>query len=549
MNLLNNLTINTRLLIGFSITSLLMLVLTLVGIFRVNMISHDLSIMTDVNVVKQRYAINFRGSVHDRAIAIRDLINSDTSEEAQKHINDINKLAEFYEKSHQKMQTMISSEISFSDKESSLLQKIENIENKTESFILKVINIKTDKISGDALSLLKTSGSQLFIEWLNTINEFIDLEEAKNIDTTNAILKYASMFKNTMLMLTFSALLLSVLVAYFIASSFKASLGAEPAVAADSLTAIAKGNLVQALSTPHKHSMLATMANMQERLRNTVLEIIKASYDLKAQSTIVTRGSKNIVRLAQQQHELTVTTRDNLNNMKVKINDISETAAKNKVNAKLMVDRANNGIGSMSMSVDAMQNVANTVTQAVEQISKLEALTIQIGGITNVINSISDQTNLLALNAAIEAARAGESGRGFAVVADEVRQLAFRTGEATNEIQSTIEQVQKETSTVVSVMQNTLPKVQDGQTKTHNAMSLLEDIEQSANSSFKNASEVSNTAGEQVDVIGTITEMMAKIDDINEKTVYSLDQNNEATLALDKLARVLNQEVGFFKTA
>ncbi|OKY26542.1 methyl-accepting chemotaxis protein [Thalassotalea sp. PP2-459] len=549
MNLLNNLTINTRLLIGFSITSLLMLVLTLVGIFRVNMISHDLSIMTDVNIVKQRYAINFRGSVHDRAIAIRDLINSDTSEEAQNHINDINKLAEFYEKSHQKMQTMISSEISFSDKESSLLQKIENIENKTESFILKVINIKTDKISGDALSLLKTSGSQLFIEWLNTINEFIDLEEAKNIDTTNAILKYASMFKNTMLMLTFSALLLSVLVAYFIASSFKASLGAEPAVAADSLTAIAKGNLVQALSTPHKHSMLATMANMQERLRNTVLEIIKASYDLKAQSTIVTRGSENIVRLAQQQHELTVTTRDNLNNMKVKINDISETAAKNKVNAKLMVDRANNGIGSMSMSVDAMQNVANTVTQAVEQISKLEALTIQIGGITNVINSISDQTNLLALNAAIEAARAGESGRGFAVVADEVRQLAFRTGEATNEIQSTIEQVQKETSTVVSVMQNTLPKVQDGQTKTHNAMSLLEEIEQSANSSFKNASEVSNTAGEQVDVIGTITEMMAKIDDINEKTVYSLDQNNEATLALDKLARVLNQEVGFFKTA
>lgn len=64
----------------------------------------------------------------------------------------------------------------------------------------------------------------------------------------------------------------------------------------------------------------------------------------------------------------------------------------------------------------------------------LESQTKIIGGIQEVIISISEQTNLLTLNAAIEAASAGKQGRGFAVVADEVGTLAGRTQQSTEEI-------------------------------------------------------------------------------------------------------------------
>ncbi|WP_339724979.1 methyl-accepting chemotaxis protein [uncultured Paraglaciecola sp.] len=548
--MLNNLSINKRLLIGFSVVSLLMVVLTMVGIYRVNIIGSTLTTMTEINLVKQRNAINFRGSVHDRAIAIRDLATASSPASVKTHIDNINRLREFYEASYKKMQAMKSSGIFFSSQETSQLAQLDDLQLKTEAVIQKIINTKTNElnVNDDALAMLKGGGNQLFVQWLNTINSFIDLQEIKNVTATNEILENATSFKVTMLVLTLSALLLSIFVAYIIANSFKTSLGAEPTIAAESLTQIAQGNLVQKLHTPYDKSMLATMAKMQERLRNTVLEIAGASHDLKLQSTIVTKGSTDIVLLAQEQDKLTVSTRSKLDDIKTNMVDVSETASNNKDNAKRMVERAENGIDSMSLSVESMQNVANTVTQAVAQISKLEELTKQIGGITNVINGISDQTNLLALNAAIEAARAGETGRGFAVVADEVRQLALRTGEATREIQTTIEEVQLETSTAVSVMQNTLPKVQDGQTKTHDAMNLLQDIQENANNSFKNARLVSDIATQQVLGIGSITDVMAQIDEINKKTVYSLEQNNAATIALDELAEKLNKEVGYFKT-
>ena len=96
------------------------------------------------------------------------------------------------------------------------------------------------------------------------------------------------------------------------------------------------------------------------------------------------------------------------------------------------------------MAVNLHRMTSDTATTS-EKVSQLSQRAEDIGGIVNMIKSISEQTNLLALNAAIEAARAGEMGRGFAVVADEVRSLAARAGEATKEIEELVSIIQTDT--------------------------------------------------------------------------------------------------------
>lgn len=67
-------TLATKLGMSFAAILGMMLVLSIFSIAKCNAIETSLMHVCQINDVKWRYTINFRSSVHDRAIALRDLM-------------------------------------------------------------------------------------------------------------------------------------------------------------------------------------------------------------------------------------------------------------------------------------------------------------------------------------------------------------------------------------------------------------------------------------------------------------------------------------------
>ena len=88
--------IRAKIIAGFGASLLLVLAITVIGISRIKRINMNLTEINDVNTVKQRDAINFRGSVHDRSIRIRDFVLLTDARERADALSDIRALEDFY---------------------------------------------------------------------------------------------------------------------------------------------------------------------------------------------------------------------------------------------------------------------------------------------------------------------------------------------------------------------------------------------------------------------------------------------------------------------
>lgn len=95
-------------------------------------------------------------------------------------------------------------------------------------------------------------------------------------------------------------------------------------------------------------------------------------------------------------------------------------------------------VAQLRSAMEQIDTLVSMVGEGDVLLEELQSALSSVVKVIGVINGIAKQTNLLALNATIEAARAGEAGRGFAVVAGEVKELASQTGQATQQITTTI---------------------------------------------------------------------------------------------------------------
>ncbi len=558
----SNLKISSRLIIGFSLVLTMFIVLSFISIRKVEAIKSDLNMINDVNSVKQRYAINFRGSVHDRAIALRDitLVGAD---ELDMVTGNIKRLTNLYDDSAGPLDAMMTA--TGDDTERMILASIKSTQAKTLPLILEVTRLRQTGDEAGAQSVLMHDARPQFVDWLREINQFIDLEEAKNKEVASSARSVADGFSLMTVLICAGALTMGSGVAFWSIGSIrplKRQTEVMGRLAAGDFSAEVPhmkrsdevGDIARAvqlfkdsgIDRARLQDQASTMQRDQERrLRDTeaafntaneeqkrIVDILALNLGRLADSNLSVQLDEAVapeyLQLKEDFNAAVSSLRDammsilaatiDLRNGSIEISTASDdlsrrteqqAASLEKTAATLdeitvTVKRSAEGAGQASVvastaRIDAIRS-GDVMRDAIAAMSEIEQSSGKITSIISVIDEIAFQTNLLALNAGVEAARAGDAGRGFAVVAQEVRGLAQRSAEAAKEIKALIASSSAQVGRGAKLVTDTGQALSDIVSRVTQIDALISDIAQSSQEQAASLNQV-NTAINQMDQV------------------------------------------------
>ena len=188
-------------------------------------------------------------------------------------------------------------------------------------------------------------------------------------------------------------------------------------------------------------TLLGNVRGAFEGLQESSQSIYDSLHNFEQSSSEIAASTQEISSSVEQQIEQVEGSIEIFNDLDGRIGDSESRVLQTVENVKLLEEKNNEGIASISeLSKKFSENIEATRV-ASEGMTALAQKSSSIGEIIDSISQIAKQTNLLALNAAIEAARAGEAGKGFAVVADEINALSGESATATQKIDAILKDI------------------------------------------------------------------------------------------------------------
>lgn len=498
--------IRTRLILGFSILLILLLVSSAVALQRMAGLGSVIYEIQHVNNEELRYAVEMRDAVRNIAALVRNLALLTDMAGMRKEQDRIDVQRKRYADAKEKLSKMFNDTPGTTPEENELIARITEDERLTEPFISKAIELGLNNQSDRVVALLLNEVRPNQVRWLDDLGALINKEYQLNDIASNDAQKTYQAAQRLIITIAVVAVLMGISVTVWIVRSITRPLDNAVYVS----NRLAQGDLsveIAVTSNDETGRLQASMKGMVERLaqiigevRGTAITLSGASEQLA--STAQSMSLSSSVQAASVEEACTA------------VEQMSSSLSLNAENAKL----------TDSMAEAASQKAKEGGVAVGEMVTAMKTIAEKIG----IVDDIAYQTNLLALNAAIEAARAGHHGKGFAVVAAEVRKLAERSQAAAQEI-STVAQSSVDQA------------VRAGQ--------LLNDIVPAIGRTSDLVQEMAAASIEQSGGVGQINTSMGQLSQVTQQNASASEELAATAEEMSSQAQQLQQLMEFFTLA
>lgn len=314
---------------------------------------------------------------------------------------------------------------------------------------------------------------------------------------------------------------------------------------------VASGDLTVTAPSDTRADEVGTLAQTFRRMVENLREMNR---EIREVVTVLASSASEILAATAQVASGAAETATAVSETTITVEEVKQTAQVSSQKAKYVSESAQKaaqvsqaGKKAVDDTIEGMSRIREQMESIAESTVRLSEQSQAIGEIIATVNDLAEQSNLLAVNAAIEAAKAGEQGKGFAVVAQEVKSLAEQSKQATAQVRTILNDIQKATSAAVMATEQGSKAVAAGVKQSAEAGESIRVLAESIVEAAQAATQIAASNQQQLIGMDQVALAMENIKLASTQNVAGTKQTETAAGSIHELGQKLKQLVERYK--